>query len=331
MAEPAPQVYCRADGRVSVWACAQQPGPVQRRNRYLPESAAHPAKMLPALARQAIATYTTPGELVADPMCGIGTTVVEAVHLGRDGLGVDFEPRWAALAQANVDLARSQGATGRARVLCGDSRRLADLVEPQLRGRAALVLTSPPYGASVHGHVRSTRDTGQPGLRKTNHQYSRDPANLAHRRLDELLAGLSEILTGCRRLLRPGGIVAITARPFRAGGQLVDFPGAVWQAAEAAGLEPVERLVVLLAGVRGGRLVPRASFFQLEAVRKARARGVPLRVIAHEDLLILRTPTPPSVAACAQVVPLRPDNQGHAARGDATDRAVVHHGKAVAA
>jgi DNA methylase len=110
MAEPAPQVYCSADGPVSVWACAQQPGPVQRRNRYLPESAAHPAKMLPALARQAIATYTAPGELVLDPMCGIGTTVVEAVHLGRDGLGVDFEPRWAALAQANVDLARSQGA-----------------------------------------------------------------------------------------------------------------------------------------------------------------------------------------------------------------------------
>jgi len=27
------------------------------------------------------------GDLVADPMCGIGTTLVEAAYLGRDGLG----------------------------------------------------------------------------------------------------------------------------------------------------------------------------------------------------------------------------------------------------
>ena len=48
--------------------------------------------------------------------------------------------------------------------------------------------------------------------------------------------------------------------------------------------------VALLAGVSGERLVPRASFFQLQQVRKARAAGLPLRVIAHEDVLVLRKP-----------------------------------------
>jgi modification methylase len=56
---------------------------------------AHPGKMLPAIAATAITRNTTPGDLVADPMCGIGTTLVEAVYLGRDGLGVEFEERWA--------------------------------------------------------------------------------------------------------------------------------------------------------------------------------------------------------------------------------------------
>lgn len=38
------------------------------------------------------------------------------------------------------------------------------------------------------------------------------------------------------------------------------------------------------------RLVPRTSFFQLTQVRKARDAGVPLRVIAHEDVLVFRRP-----------------------------------------
>ena len=79
---------------------AQQDARTQRRARYLPESMAHPAKMLPAIAATAIERYTEPGDLVADPMCGIGTTLVEAIHLGRDGLGVEFEDRWAQIAAA---------------------------------------------------------------------------------------------------------------------------------------------------------------------------------------------------------------------------------------
>ena len=53
----------------------------QRHGRYHPESNRHPGKMLPALARRAIETYSDPGDLVLDPMCGIGTTLVEAIHL----------------------------------------------------------------------------------------------------------------------------------------------------------------------------------------------------------------------------------------------------------
>src|SRR5205823_7851201 len=80
---------------LSVWPAAQRTSRAQRAGRYLPESMAHPGKMLPAIARRAIETYTDPGDLVLDPMCGIGTTLVEAVHLGRDAIGVEYEGRWA--------------------------------------------------------------------------------------------------------------------------------------------------------------------------------------------------------------------------------------------
>src|SRR5438874_1441835 len=67
----------------------------QRKGRYLPESMTHPGKMLPAIAEHAIMHYTQPDDLVIDPMCGIGTTLVEAVHADRMALGVEYEPHWA--------------------------------------------------------------------------------------------------------------------------------------------------------------------------------------------------------------------------------------------
>ncbi|WP_281353319.1 TRM11 family SAM-dependent methyltransferase, partial [Acrocarpospora corrugata] len=151
----------------SVWATGQQQSRHQRKDRYVAASMRHPAKMLPAIAAKVIDTYSAPGELVVDPMCGIGTTLVEAVHLERHAVGIEFEQRWADLALANLAHARRQGAPGTGRVITADSRSIGALL-PELAGRVALVLTSPPYGAATHGHVRSSRDSGQPGVTKWN-------------------------------------------------------------------------------------------------------------------------------------------------------------------
>jgi hypothetical protein len=261
--------------------------------------------MLPAIAATAITRYTTAGDLVADLMCGIGTTLVEAIHLGRDAIGAEYEDGWARLAAAGVTHARGQGATGHADVIRGDARQLPRLVPPTVAGRVALVITSPPYGSSVHGHVRAEPRPGGGGVHKFDNRYGRDPLNLAHHGHDTMLAGLTEILRGCAALLRPGcaallrpgGTVVVTARPWRQHGELIDLPGAVLAAGANAGLIPTERCVALLAGVRGGQLVARPSFFQLDGVRKARARGEPRHLIAHEDVLIFRAPAFPSSSA----------------------------------
>jgi hypothetical protein len=44
----------------------------------------------------------------------------------------------------------------------------------------------------------------------------------------------------------------------------------------------------MLAAVREGQIVHRASMFGLMAVRRARADGVPVHLIAHEDVLVFR-------------------------------------------
>jgi len=269
----------------SVWVTGQTCSQAQRRGRYVPASMAHPAKMLPSIARHAIATYTKPGELVLDPMAGIGTTVVEAVHLDRHGYGIEYEPRWAELAAANIRHATRQGATGTGVVWRADARRLPNPLPAAMRGRVALVLTSPPYGPSTHGHVREW--AGRDGeVSRINTRYGRDTRNLAYRSPDELAAGFTQILTGCAAVLRPGGHVVVTARPYRRHGELVDIPGMVAAAGGPAGLVLVDRCAALIAGVRRGHLVPRGSFFQLRNLRAAQAAGDPQWLINHEDVLI---------------------------------------------
>ncbi len=282
-----------SDIPASVWPTAQSDSRTQRKGRYLPASMAHPGKMLPAIAAHAIEHYTKPADLVIDPMCGIGTTLVEAAHLDRLAIGVEYEKRWADLALDNVAHATANGAPGYAAVVHGDACGIDTLLCRDTVGRAALILTSPPYGASTHGQVRTTRDSGQPNVAKADFRYSQDRDNLAYRGIEELFDGFAEILRGCRTLLKPGGFLVITS-PIRSKGQMINIPSLALRAALDAGFENYERCAALLAGISGDQLVPRPSFFSNLNVRSAGANGNPLHLVIHEDVLVLRRSLAPT-------------------------------------
>lgn len=274
---------------MSVWATAQTAPAMQRRGRYHPDSVKHPAKMLPEIVAHAVAAYTRPRDLVLDPMCGIGTTLVEALHSGRRAVGVEYEARWAELARTNIGLAREAGIDLDAAVYTGDARKLGALLPQELRGRVDLVITSPPYGDSLHGHVRVR--AGEK-VHKFNHRYGAvlDRGNLANVGLGRLLSGFTRILTGAAEYLAPGGHVVITARPWRQHAELVNLPAHLITCGTLAGLVPVERCVALLGRLADGDLVARSSFFQRDFIVKNRAAGLPMHLIAHEDVVILRKP-----------------------------------------
>ena len=50
----------------------------------------YPPRFSPAFARAAIEAFTRPGDMVLDPFVGAGTTLVEALALGRDAIGIDI-------------------------------------------------------------------------------------------------------------------------------------------------------------------------------------------------------------------------------------------------
>ena len=282
------QLSTGAGGRV--WLTGQQVPRRQRAGRYVAGSVAHPAKMVPAIAAHAITTYTQPGELVLDPMCGIGTTLVEAVRAGRPAIGVEYEHRWAQLAIANLELAATDGHTTPGRVVRGDARQLAHLLPTSLHEKVALIVTSPPYGPSTHGHVTSDATDK---IVKINHRYGNvlDRGNLANVGHHRLLAGFTRILVVAARFLRPGGHVVITARPWREHAELIDLPAQIIACGQAAGLTPVDRCVALLGRIDDhGHLVARGSFFQRDFIAKQRRAGLPLHLIVHEDVVVLAKP-----------------------------------------
>src|SRR5690606_19395888 len=52
----------------------------------------YPAKFIPHIPRELIKAYSRPGETVWDPMCGSGTSLVEAALGGREAIGSDINP-----------------------------------------------------------------------------------------------------------------------------------------------------------------------------------------------------------------------------------------------
>ena len=50
----------------------------------------YPARFSPCFAREAIKAFTQPGDTVVDPFCGGGTSLVEAISLGRKATGFDI-------------------------------------------------------------------------------------------------------------------------------------------------------------------------------------------------------------------------------------------------
>src|SRR3954451_19715563 len=64
----------------------------------------YPARFSPSFVRAAIETFTQPGDLVLDNHVGGGTTLVEALALGRNAIGIDISPLAEFVAMAKTTL-----------------------------------------------------------------------------------------------------------------------------------------------------------------------------------------------------------------------------------
>jgi modification methylase len=277
---------------LAVWPVAQQSPRAQRAGRYVAESGPHPAKMLPALARCALEAFTSPGDVVLDPMCGVGTTLVEAATLGRRAIGVELEERWVHVARMNLGLLPPLEAV-RAQVRRGDARQLAEAVRDRA-GRIDAIITSPPYGCDVGTPDHSAWGKGGGLCPTAKRNYSRDRKNLGHARGAAYLEAMTAIYAGCHEVLRHGGFLVTVTRNTRRAGHLVDLAATTVRLAEAAGFTYLQHVIALNCAVRAGELVAHPSFWPLIRARAEVGRGVPSHLVVHDDVLLFQKPEDPN-------------------------------------
>lgn len=79
-----------------------------RRTGSVHEFYRYPARFSPLLARAAIKAFTSPRELVIDPLTGGGTSVVEAQLLGRHSIAADISPLATFITTAKTTLYSSE-------------------------------------------------------------------------------------------------------------------------------------------------------------------------------------------------------------------------------
>lgn len=238
--------------------------------RYHPATRTDTAMMPPAIAEYAITQLTRPGDIVLDPDCGNGTTVVEALRAGRHAVGLTTHRRWHT-ARANITALKAHGAPGDGMVILRRPSSTAAAHTAGLTGRVNLLLTTlrPP----------TTTNTA--------------------------LTRLRTLLYECRPLMRPGGHIVITCPPRRhlIRHDLLDLPGEILALGTSVGFAPTARCLALTADISGRRVRTHATLTQRRTVaRIARVTGHPVALPAHHTVLVLRADPDAADPALAQPV-----------------------------
>lgn len=116
-----------------------------RKQFFVPDSFAHPAKMDAQLLIKIVGDYTEIGDVILDPMAGSGTTML-ACMMGRHCLLIELEEKFCKMCRDNWEIVRMHPQLGYEMGLCqiiqGDARNLEGLL-------ADKIITSPPYAESA--------------------------------------------------------------------------------------------------------------------------------------------------------------------------------------
>ena len=169
----------------------------------------------------------------------MGTTLDVCAELGRRGIGIELNGKFANRARADVVRA---GAAGTQRVVTDDARNLRRHVEDE---SVDLVLTSPPYGSllkDVKGaFAYKWKEHSTIASVPNPRPYSARPEDLGNLEYRDFLDALSTCLESTLAVLRRGAYGVWIVKDFRAvkeGIPYVNLHGHFIERAERAGFTP---------------------------------------------------------------------------------------------
>ena len=201
--------------QVSIWECFYE-------KRDVRDKTVHPATFPISLARRVIENFTHKGEIVFDPFCGTGTTLVAARDCGRNAIGLDLNAGYIKIANARlVDVFAKAGMESGSmqKTICVDSRKYKP--DPET---ISLLWTSPPY-ADMLNRVRankSMRDRNNSQIGK-NEQYSNDERDFGTYRSEKFISEFTSLLQGYFPSLLPGSHCVVNMQDLYQDGERISL------------------------------------------------------------------------------------------------------------
>jgi len=189
------------------------------------------------------------GDLVVDPMAGVGCGGILFSAAGVRWWGLELDPRyhkWGqqsldGLREANYDLGHPQPE------LClGDARDLPMYFD----GECDAIVTSPPYAESLHnpGGCRSTVKTGTSHFHDPADSYGGANGQVGRLKWDAYWESMEHIYGQCLEVLKPGGIFVANVRNYCKRGKLVLLSRATGACLQRVGFEPVASIRCMMGG-----------------------------------------------------------------------------------
>ena len=194
----------------NVWDDLSSP----RDKRHLEHGAVFPLK----LAERCVTLYSGADDLVCDPFLGVGTTVVAASRLGRRGVGIELNPRFAAIAEEWVEEDSSLLSPESApTIINGDCREQLGSIEPD---SVQLTVTSPPYADFIRRSVEDRKKTHKTSRivahnNSTVKPYSDDPRDLGNLDYAKFIPACREVLEPLLKATKPGGYAVWVVKDHR--------------------------------------------------------------------------------------------------------------------
>ncbi|MCM8766656.1 MAG: site-specific DNA-methyltransferase [Candidatus Omnitrophica bacterium] len=184
-------------GQVAIWEFYYE-------KRDIRDKEIHPAVFPIGLPKKCIEIFTHKGELVLDPFVGIGTTLIAARDMERNGVGFDLNPKYIEFAKKRLEeTPRIFQDNTKQILICDDALNIPKYLK---ENTASLIVTSPPYATlllrerlnkSLRCDLRANR------YYKKIQQYSFNSRDLGTMPPKEFAKALGEIFKEILPILRP--------------------------------------------------------------------------------------------------------------------------------
>lgn len=174
----------------------------------LDESRNHGARYNMHLYLDLVKDYTKEGEIILDPMGGVGSCLA-ATTLGRRVIMIELEDRFIGIAKRNWEHLQEKYnlESDRATILFGNCREILPICGIDC------VITSPPYGSSVHANDK-WEDKVADIFGSTTHSgygFGKNPSQIGNMPHQKQKFILHEVYKKCYESLRIGGtMITIT-------------------------------------------------------------------------------------------------------------------------